>query len=182
MATSHRVRSRKFIAMESRLCGRRDARIRCARDFLSWKGRRTPLPVIPGTSSVSLDADGRPDSLTNVLQSSFPTALASDVEVAARFLPSARAPVMRSGCSARVGGKPVALDLDTGTARRRGHVIVGAVPILPTALTVTGPGRLLLGASDGRILECVDVGESPAVVPPVRLAVDRTPTRYQRHR
>lgn len=166
MATSHRVRSRKFIAMESRLCRRRDSRIRCARDPLSWKGRCAPLLVIPGTSSVSLDADGRPDSLTSVIRSSFPAALASDVEVAAQCLPSARAPVMRSGCRARVGGKPVALDLDldTGTARWRGHVLVGAVPVLPTALTVTGPGRLLLGASDGRILECVDVGTSPDVV------------------
>ncbi len=52
----------------------------------------------------------------------------------------------------------------TGTVLWRGRVIIGTVPVLPTALTVTGPGRLLLGTGDGRILECVDLERSSDVV------------------
>ncbi|MEV0708743.1 hypothetical protein [Nocardia aurea] len=61
-------------------------------------------------------------------------------------------------------GELVALDVDTGTALWRGRVIIGTVPVLLTALTVAGPGRLLLGTGDGRILECVDLDRSPDVV------------------
>ncbi|MFQ6394311.1 PQQ-binding-like beta-propeller repeat protein [Nocardia sp. KC 131] len=51
-------------------------------------------------------------------------------------------------------GELVALDIDTGTVLWRQHVTVAAVPVVPTALTVTDPGRLLIGTSDGRILDC----------------------------
>lgn len=51
-------------------------------------------------------------------------------------------------------GELIALDATTGTLRARGHVHVRGVPVIPTALTVTGPGRLLLGTSDGRVLTC----------------------------
>ncbi|MFQ6331253.1 PQQ-binding-like beta-propeller repeat protein [Nocardia sp. CWNU-33] len=51
-------------------------------------------------------------------------------------------------------GELVALNIDTGTVLWRQHVTVAAVPVVPTALTVTDPGRLLIGTSDGRILDC----------------------------
>ncbi|GAA1017480.1 hypothetical protein Aple_032330 [Acrocarpospora pleiomorpha] len=51
-------------------------------------------------------------------------------------------------------GEIVSLDLHDGRVRSRGHLTVGAVTVFPTALTVTGPGRLLIGTSDGRILDC----------------------------
>lgn len=52
------------------------------------------------------------------------------------------------------GGELIALDSTTGMLRARGHVRVRGVPVIPTALTVTGPGRFLLGTSDGRVLAC----------------------------
>lgn len=51
-------------------------------------------------------------------------------------------------------GEIVALDLYDGTVRWRRQLTVAAVPAIPTALTVAGPGRLLIGTSDGRILDC----------------------------
>lgn len=51
-------------------------------------------------------------------------------------------------------GEIVALHLNDGTVRWRGHLTVAAVPAIATALTVAGPGRLLIGTSDGRILDC----------------------------
>ncbi|MEU2453297.1 hypothetical protein ABZ605_24865 [Streptomyces sp. NPDC012765] len=52
------------------------------------------------------------------------------------------------------GGELIALDAATGTPRARGHVHVRGVPVIPTSLTVTGPGRLLLGTGDARVLLC----------------------------
>lgn len=51
-------------------------------------------------------------------------------------------------------GEIVALDLHDGTVQWCQHLAVATVPAVPTALTVTGPGRLLIGTSDGRILNC----------------------------
>ncbi len=51
-------------------------------------------------------------------------------------------------------GELVALDPDDGTVRERRQLTVRAVRVLPTALTVAGPGRLLIGTSDGRVLVC----------------------------
>ncbi|MFI5490702.1 PQQ-binding-like beta-propeller repeat protein [Micromonospora echinaurantiaca] len=51
-------------------------------------------------------------------------------------------------------GEIVALDLHDGTVRWRRQLTVAGVPAVPTALTVAGPGRLLIGTSDGRILDC----------------------------
>ncbi|MFE5483121.1 PQQ-binding-like beta-propeller repeat protein [Streptomyces sp. NPDC056527] len=51
-------------------------------------------------------------------------------------------------------GEVVALDLGDGTVRWRQHLTVRAVSAVPTALTVTATDRLLIGTSDGRILEC----------------------------
>ncbi|WP_437003553.1 outer membrane protein assembly factor BamB family protein [Streptomyces sp. enrichment culture] len=51
-------------------------------------------------------------------------------------------------------GEVVALDLADGAVRWRQRLTVGAVFAIPTALTVTGTGRLLIGTGDGRILEC----------------------------
>ncbi|MEU3792530.1 outer membrane protein assembly factor BamB family protein [Streptomyces fructofermentans] len=51
-------------------------------------------------------------------------------------------------------GEIVALDLHDGTVRWRRHLAVAAVPAVPTALTVAEPGRLLIGTSDGRLLDC----------------------------
>ncbi len=51
-------------------------------------------------------------------------------------------------------GEIVALRLDDGRVRWRGVLTVGAVPVFATALTVAGPGRLLVGTGDGRILVC----------------------------
>lgn len=50
-------------------------------------------------------------------------------------------------------GELVLLDLRDGTATR-GRLTVGGVVAVPTALTVAGPGRLLVGTGDGRILDC----------------------------
>ncbi|MEV6475437.1 hypothetical protein [Streptomyces sp. NPDC051657] len=58
-------------------------------------------------------------------------------------------------------GELLALDATTGTLSARGHVHVRGVPVIPTALTVTGPGRLLLGTGDGRVLTCHVVGPRP---------------------
>ncbi|MER7751362.1 hypothetical protein [Kitasatospora sp. NPDC097643] len=51
-------------------------------------------------------------------------------------------------------GEIVALDLHGGTPRWRGPLTVAGIPAVPTALTVPAPGRLLIGTSDGRILDC----------------------------
>lgn len=51
-------------------------------------------------------------------------------------------------------GEIVALDLHEGTARWRRHLVVAGVPVVPTAVTVAGPGRLLIGTGDGRLLDC----------------------------
>ncbi|WP_329537727.1 hypothetical protein OG568_56370 (plasmid) [Streptomyces sp. NBC_01450] len=51
-------------------------------------------------------------------------------------------------------GEIVALDLHDGAVRWRQHLTVAAVPVVLTALTVAGPGRLLIGTSDGRLLDC----------------------------
>ncbi len=50
------------------------------------------------------------------------------------------------------------LGLHDGTVRRRGHLRVGAVSVRPTALTVVGPGHLLIGTSDGRVVDGGSVG------------------------
>ncbi|WP_406323430.1 PQQ-binding-like beta-propeller repeat protein [Streptomyces sp. NBC_01637] len=51
-------------------------------------------------------------------------------------------------------GEIVGLDLRDGTLRWRWHLTVAALTVLPTALTVAGLGRLLIGTSDGRLLVC----------------------------
>jgi hypothetical protein len=51
-------------------------------------------------------------------------------------------------------GEIVGLDLRDGTLRWRRHLTVAAVAVLPTALTVAGLGRPLIGTSDGRLLVC----------------------------
>ncbi|WP_404869932.1 hypothetical protein ACI1MP_30170 [Kitasatospora griseola] len=48
----------------------------------------------------------------------------------------------------------VTLSATDGTVRRRGPLTVGRVAVVATALTVPGPGRLLLGTTDGRVLSC----------------------------
>ncbi len=52
------------------------------------------------------------------------------------------------------GGELISLDATTGALRARGHVTVRGVPVIPTALTITGPGQFLLGTSDARVLTC----------------------------
>ncbi|MFE6052578.1 hypothetical protein ACFQ6N_17630 [Kitasatospora sp. NPDC056446] len=52
-------------------------------------------------------------------------------------------------------GGIVALGLHDGTVRWNHRLTVAGVPAVPTALTVTGPGRLLVGTADGRVLDCV---------------------------
>ncbi|GAA2109140.1 hypothetical protein [Actinomadura alba] len=54
-------------------------------------------------------------------------------------------------------GEIVALKLHDGTVRWRQNLTVGAVSAVPTALTIGGPGSLLIGTSDGRILDCSTV-------------------------
>ncbi|MFE2975841.1 hypothetical protein [Streptomyces sp. NPDC059258] len=49
-------------------------------------------------------------------------------------------------------GELIALEATTGALLTRGHVLVRGVPVIPTAVTVIGPGRILLGTSDGRVL------------------------------
>ncbi|USQ86022.1 hypothetical protein NFX46_21270 [Streptomyces phaeoluteigriseus] len=51
-------------------------------------------------------------------------------------------------------GEIVGLDLRDGNVRWRRHLAVAGVPVVATALTVTEPGRLLIGTTDGRILDC----------------------------
>ncbi|MFD6229801.1 hypothetical protein ACFWFZ_23440 [Streptomyces sp. NPDC060232] len=51
-------------------------------------------------------------------------------------------------------GEIVALGLDTGTVLWRHRLTLGNVSLIPTALTVTPAGRLLIGTRDGRILLC----------------------------
>ncbi|MGW3182006.1 hypothetical protein ACWDD9_22285 [Kitasatospora sp. NPDC001119] len=51
-------------------------------------------------------------------------------------------------------GELLALDLRTGALRRRHRLTVAGVPVVPTALTAAGAGRLLVGTADGRVLEC----------------------------
>jgi hypothetical protein len=58
-------------------------------------------------------------------------------------------------------GEIAALRIDDGTVRWRGILAVAGIPAIPTALTVAGPDRLLIGTSDGRILDC-SVGWQPA--------------------
>ncbi|MFD8642747.1 hypothetical protein ACFV14_20895 [Streptomyces zaomyceticus] len=54
-------------------------------------------------------------------------------------------------------GEVVELGLRDGKVRRRQHLAVAGVAVVATALTVTGPGRLLVGTSDGRLLDCSTV-------------------------
>ncbi|WP_330237862.1 hypothetical protein [Streptomyces sp. NBC_00525] len=51
-------------------------------------------------------------------------------------------------------GEIVGLNLRDGTVYWRRHLAVAAVPAVPTALSVAEPGRLLIGTSDGRLLDC----------------------------
>ncbi|MFI6449479.1 hypothetical protein [Kitasatospora sp. NPDC050543] len=51
-------------------------------------------------------------------------------------------------------GELLALDLHDGTLRWRHRLTVADVPTVPTALTATEPGRLLVGTADGRVLDC----------------------------
>ncbi|MEV7728852.1 PQQ-binding-like beta-propeller repeat protein [Streptomyces sp. NPDC087917] len=51
-------------------------------------------------------------------------------------------------------GEVVALDIDDGTVLWRHQLTLGDVSVVPTALTVTEEGRLLVGTRDGRILLC----------------------------
>ncbi|MEU9367122.1 hypothetical protein AB0D71_20835 [Streptomyces avermitilis] len=54
-------------------------------------------------------------------------------------------------------GEIVGLDLRDGNVRWRQHLTVAGVPVVATALTVTEPGRLLIGTTDGRLLDCSTV-------------------------
>ncbi|GAA4908035.1 hypothetical protein ACFPM3_12855 [Streptomyces coeruleoprunus] len=54
-------------------------------------------------------------------------------------------------------GEIVGLDLRDGKVRWRLHLAVAGVPVVATALTVAGPGRLLIGTADGRLLDCSTV-------------------------
>ncbi|MFJ3880842.1 hypothetical protein ACIPW5_25755 [Streptomyces sp. NPDC090077] len=51
-------------------------------------------------------------------------------------------------------GELVALDLHNGTPRWRHPLTIHGLPTIPTALTMTKTGRLLVGTADGRVLEC----------------------------
>ncbi|MEV6393873.1 hypothetical protein AB0M39_03675 [Streptomyces sp. NPDC051907] len=51
-------------------------------------------------------------------------------------------------------GELVALQTSDGAVRWRQHLEVGGQPVVPLSLTLTRPGRLLIGTVDGRILEC----------------------------
>ncbi|MBB4790502.1 hypothetical protein [Streptomyces nodosus] len=51
-------------------------------------------------------------------------------------------------------GEIIGLDLRDGNVRWRRHLTVAGVPVVATALTVPEPGRLLIGTTDGRILDC----------------------------
>lgn len=37
---------------------------------------------------------------------------------------------------------------------KRQHLTVASLPVVPTASTVTGPGKLLIGTTDARLLVC----------------------------
>ncbi|MDQ0578254.1 hypothetical protein [Streptomyces rishiriensis] len=54
-------------------------------------------------------------------------------------------------------GEIVGLDLHDGKVRWRQHLTVAGVPVVATALTVTEPSRLLIGTTDGRLLDCSTV-------------------------
>ncbi|MFE7385564.1 hypothetical protein ACFU9F_34985 [Streptomyces zhihengii] len=54
-------------------------------------------------------------------------------------------------------GEIVGLDLLDGSVRWRRHLTVAEVPVVATAMTSTEPGRLLIGTTDGRILDCSTV-------------------------
>lgn len=58
-------------------------------------------------------------------------------------------------------GEIVGLGLRDGDVRWRRHLAVAGVPVVAAALTVAGPGRLLIGTTDGRILDCSAVREMP---------------------
>ncbi|MFJ9365863.1 hypothetical protein ACIRRA_15805 [Nocardia sp. NPDC101769] len=51
-------------------------------------------------------------------------------------------------------GELVALHTCDGTVRWRQYLEVGGQPVVPLSLTLTRPGRLLIGTVDGRILDC----------------------------
>ncbi|MGW7342816.1 hypothetical protein [Streptomyces sp. NPDC054854] len=51
-------------------------------------------------------------------------------------------------------GEIVALSLESGTVLWRHRLTLGNVSLIPTALTVTQAGRLLVGTLEGRILLC----------------------------
>jgi hypothetical protein len=51
-------------------------------------------------------------------------------------------------------GEIIVLGLRDGSVRHRARLTAGAVTAIPTALTVTAPAQLLVGTSDGRILDC----------------------------
>ncbi|MEU8773498.1 PQQ-binding-like beta-propeller repeat protein [Streptomyces sp. NPDC048606] len=51
-------------------------------------------------------------------------------------------------------GEIVALGVDDGAVLWRHRLALGNLPLIPTALTVTRSGRLLIGTHDGRILLC----------------------------
>ena len=55
------------------------------------------------------------------------------------------------------GKEIVGLDLRDGYVRWRRHLTVAGVAVVATALTVTEPGRLLIGTTDGRLLDCSTV-------------------------
>ncbi|WP_457513701.1 hypothetical protein [Streptomyces sp. TE33382] len=54
-------------------------------------------------------------------------------------------------------GEIIGLDLHHGNVRRRRHLTVAGMPVVATALTVADPGRLLIGTTDGRLLDCSTV-------------------------
>ncbi|MEU7261682.1 hypothetical protein AB0B21_38685 [Streptomyces rimosus] len=54
-------------------------------------------------------------------------------------------------------GEIVGLDLRDGYVRWRQHLTVAGVPVVATALTAIEPGRLLIGTTDGRLLDCSTV-------------------------
>ncbi|MFE7834899.1 hypothetical protein ACFU53_02140 [Streptomyces sp. NPDC057474] len=56
--------------------------------------------------------------------------------------------VVAGACGALAGMQ------EFGTVRKRCHLMVATVPVVPTALTVAAPGRPLIGTSDGRVLVC----------------------------
>ncbi|MFJ1757162.1 hypothetical protein [Kitasatospora sp. NPDC088134] len=51
-------------------------------------------------------------------------------------------------------GELLALSSVDGTLRGWGRLTLRGAPLVPTALTVTGPGRLLVGTECGRLLDC----------------------------